>query len=56
MVDLGLQWVLGLMLGLDCGGFGGGSFDGRFDFVVFLVEGFIFSAVGIQLSFGYAAV
>jgi hypothetical protein len=41
MVDLGLQWVSGLMLGLDCGGFNGGSFD----FVVFLVEGLILSAV-----------
>ena len=39
MVDLGLQWVSSLMLGLDCGGFSGGSFD----FVVFLVEGLILS-------------
>ena len=37
MGGLGLQWVSGLMLGLDCGGFSGGSFD----FVVFLVEGLI---------------
>jgi hypothetical protein len=29
------------MLGLDCGGFSGGSFD----FVVFLVEGLVLSAV-----------
>ncbi len=45
MVDLGLQWVSSLMLDLDwdCGGFSGGSFD----FVVFLVEGLILSAVGI---------
>ena len=28
MVDLGLRWVSALMLGLDCGGFNGGSFDG----------------------------
>ena len=41
MGGLGLQWVSGLMLGLDCGGFSGGSFD----FVVFLVEGLILSAV-----------
>ena len=41
MSGLGLQWVLGLMLGLDCGGFSGGSFD----FVVFLVEGLILFAV-----------
>ena len=41
MGGLGLQWVLVLMLGLDCGGFSGGSFD----FVVFLVEGLILSAV-----------
>ena len=35
MVDLGLRWVSALMLGLDCGGFSGGSFDGSggFDFV-----------------------
>jgi hypothetical protein len=32
----------GLMLGLDCGGFSGGSFD----FVVFLVEGLIFVCGG----------
>ena len=37
MGDLGLQWVSGLMLGLDCGGFSGGIFD----FMVFLVEGLI---------------
>uniref|UniRef100_A0A2N9I0F7 RNase H type-1 domain-containing protein n=1 Tax=Fagus sylvatica TaxID=28930 RepID=A0A2N9I0F7_FAGSY len=36
-----VMWVSGLMLGLDCGGFSGGSFD----FVVFLVEGLILSAV-----------
>jgi hypothetical protein len=41
MGGLGLQWVSGLMLGLDCGSFSGGSFD----FVVFLVEGLILSAV-----------
>ena len=41
MGGLGLQWVLGLMLGLDYGGFSGGSFD----FVVFLVEGLILPAV-----------
>ena len=41
MVDLGLRWVSALMLGLDCGGFNGGNFD----FVVFLVEGLILSAV-----------
>jgi hypothetical protein len=41
MGGLGLQWVSGLMLGLDCGGFSGGSFD----FVVFLVEGLILFAV-----------
>ncbi len=41
MGGLGLQWVSGLMLGLDCGGFSGGNFD----FVVFLVEGLILSAV-----------
>ena len=41
MGGLGLQWVSGLILGLDCGGFSGGSFD----FVVFLVEGLILPAV-----------
>jgi hypothetical protein len=41
MGGLGLQWVSGLMLGLDCGGFSGGSFD----FVVFLVEGLILPVV-----------
>ena len=41
MGGLGLQWVSGLTLGLDCGGFSGGSFD----FVVFLMEGLILSAV-----------
>jgi hypothetical protein len=41
MGDLGLQWVSGLILGLDCGGFSGSSFD----FVVFLVEGLILSTV-----------
>ena len=41
MGGLGLQWISGLMLDLDCGGFSGGSFD----FVVFLVEGLILSAV-----------
>ena len=41
MGGLGLQWVSGLILGLDCGGFSGGSFD----FVVFLVEGLILLAV-----------
>ncbi len=41
MGGLGLQWVSGLMLGLDCGGFSGGSFD----FVVFLVEGLILPTV-----------
>ena len=41
MGGLGLQWGSGLMLGLDYGGFSGGSFD----FVVFLVEGLILPTV-----------